>query len=254
MSELINNHFYPKCLTKQWSTTKDSFVTRTYISQIYPKGKMTEQKSVRSVLYRKGAYNQYTENFTANDDSTFAELIRKLHASSQVNDIESMGQVLIDCVMRQLLYKLLLRQPSLNNSIIQTALTELQHQPYLMCSVNNPFISPSQDTLLTFEQWANTSLFASNPDSGEYEKFCYRLIVNHSRTPFILADDTKPERLIVSLSPTMMMHYVLKSAFKSLHSAPDARIDFITTDVEIARYNLALKQNCNAYYISTETL
>ena len=215
---------------------------------------MTDKKSIRSVLYRTGAYNQDTEIFTANDDSIFAERVRELHTRNQEHDIDAMGQVLTDNVMRQLLYKLLLRQPSLNNSIIRAALSELQRQPYLLSAANNPFITPSQDTLFKFEQWANTALFASTPDRGDYDKFCYRLLVNCTHTPFILSDDTKPERLILSLSPTMMMHYVFKSSFKTSHTAPDARIDFITTDEDIARYNSALKQNCDAYYISTSAL
>ena len=245
----MKNHYYPKALIKQWSLDNTVFVHKHYIKSIYANRCLMERSSSKKELCMTNIYNQYTEKYTARYDQMFVEHIRLISKMLNEGKINDILKILTEQKMIEMYYNILCRQPSLNKQVIDSTITEIQHQPYLMCSKNNPFTVPTDDTILHIGQWVNTWLH-TNSHSEYCNKICYCLIINATSKRFILPDDTKPSKLLLSLSPKLLMQCIFKSKLKEIMKlVPDVIISFETDTNNIDAYNKIMHKNCNCYYI-----
>jgi hypothetical protein len=229
------NHYFPIFLINNWVIdAKSKEVLKTLIQPQYENH--NKSASTRQVLYDTKIYNEATESQTSKDDSELSQLIQLMKSNlSEANPVFKNSRFL------QLIFKLFCRQPSLNETIINSTYQSLLNEPYLTCGVRN--ISQVRNDR-RFKQWVNAQCLQETPyDISQYYcKAKFTFYINQTNTPFILPDNTNT--LLLPLSPRILV----KLDFNDKN--PLVHIEDITDPYTIEQINSLLIQNCTLYYIS----
>lgn len=229
------NHYFPQFLIKNWVIdAKSKEVLKTLIQPQYENN--NESLSIKQVLYDTEIYDDATESQTSKDDSELSQLIQLMKSNlSEANPVFKNSRFL------QLIFKLFCRQPSLNETIINSTYQSLLNEPYLTCGVRN--ISQVMNDR-RFKQWVNAQCLQATPHdiSQEYSKVKFTFYINQTNTPFILPDNTT--RLVLPLSPNILV----KLDFNC--NTPLVQLGYITDPEVITQINTILIKNCKSYYIS----
>lgn len=218
--------------------TPKNEVVKTTIQPKYENSIQNKHVSSKQVLFEYEIYDSATEYQTSKDDSELSNLIQLVKSNtSDTNPVFKNTRFL------QLIFKLFCRQPSLNESIVNSTYQSLLNEPYFTCGVRNiSNILPNRN----FKKWVNSHcLQPTQYDiSLDYSKVKFTFCINQTNTPFILPDNTT--RLVLPLSPSILV----KLDFNC--NKPLVQLGYITDPDVITQINTILIKNCTSYYISQQ--